>query len=190
VYLFTTDPGVFFLPNPAPGFNFGVQLDSSTGDGSQERFTQGASISTTNPFSLAPGTYELSFSITTELGEYNGVTKSGTSGILVNLVGTGISLTDQLVNQQYTATTSPTTDPTAAVWTRYTHDFTVTAGNSLELSFQDSDDPTLGSELRSSNIALSGISIQAIPEPAPLTLIGVGVVSLVGFQNLLKRRRA
>lgn len=187
VYYYTANSDAFFLPNPPPGFNFAVQLDSSTGDGSQERFTQGATLS--QALSLAPGTYQLTFSISTEVGSLNGVDKGGTSGVLVSLTGSGIS-SGSLTNAEFTTTTPVPATRANAVWTQVTADFTVGTSGSVALAFQDDPNLTLGNNLRSSNISVGGISITPIPEPAPLTLIGVGVVSLVGFQNLLKRRRA
>jgi hypothetical protein len=192
VYYYTSNPDAqngafFFLNNPPPGFNFAVQLDSTTGNGSQETFTQGASLS--QALSLAPGTYTLSFYISTEVGSQGGVDKGGTSGILVSLTGSNFT-SGSLNNAEFTTTSPVPATRATAPWTLETTNFTIgTGGSSVTLTFQDDPNPTLGNNLRSSNIGVGGISIAAIPEPAPLTLIGIGLVSLVGFQKLVKRRR-
>lgn len=194
VYYYTTNPDAqspafFFLNNPPPGFTFAVQLDSTTGNGSQERFGPGQGASLSQALSLAPGTYKLSFYISTEVGSDRGVDKGGTSGILVSLTGSGI--TSGSLNSQEFLTTSPVPATRAtAPWTLETTNFTLGGSGSVTLTFQDDPNPLLGNNLRSSNVGLGGISIAPIPEPAPLTLIGVGLVSFVGFQSLLKRRRA
>lgn len=197
VYLFTVNPNTYFLPNPPAGSTYGMQLDSTTGTGSlggptQEQFTQGASI-TSNPFSLSPGTYQLNFQATTEVGSVGGVSKGGPGGILVSLTtgsGTNI-LTGGTTPSEFTFdTTGHNTNPGNALWTPFTSTFSLASPTTLQLTFADDPRLDLVPNLASSNSAVSGISLSAIPEPAPLTLIGVGVVSLVGFQNLLKRRRA
>ena len=194
-YYYTANPNAFnpaasFLPNPPAPFNFAVQLDSSTGDGSQERFTQGATLS--QALFLPANTYQLSFYFATEVGSANGVDKGGTSGILVNLLGPGIT-SGSLVNAEYKVTNPIPATRANTVWEHVTADFTVGSGTpgtpNVVLAFQDDPNPLYGNNLRSSNVSIAGVSIQPIPEPAPLTLIGVGVVSLVGFQKLLKRHR-
>jgi hypothetical protein len=194
VYIYTTNPDAnnpffFFLNNPPAGFNFAVQLDSTTGNGTQEQFGPGQGASLSQALFLAPGTYQLSFLISTEVGAAQGVTKGGTSGILVSLLGPGI--TSGSLNSAEFLTTSPVPATRANTpWTPEAVDFTVGTPGTVTLTFEDDPNPALGNNLRSSNIGLADVSIAAIPEPAPLTLIGVGVVSLVGFQTLLKRRRA
>jgi hypothetical protein len=162
-----------------------VWLDSSTGSG-ENRFTSGSTLEQT--FSLNPGTYTLTFSINTEVGSLNGVSKGGTSGILVDLSGTNLT-SGGLANKEFTVTNPVPVSRANAQWQLFTSDFSVAAGNKLVLSFQDDPSLTLGNNLRSSNISVGGISIVPVPEPTPLTLVGVGVVSLVGFQALKKRRR-
>ena len=195
VYLYTSnpdanDPAFFFLNNPPAGSTYAVQLDSTTGPGTQgggEGFTQGASLR--QALSLAPGTYRLSFDISTEVGSSGGIDKGGTSGVLVSLTGSGIT-GGSLTNAEF-LTTSPVPATRANTpWTVEAVNFTVGTGGTVTLAFQDDPNATLGNNLRSSNIGLADIAIVPVPEPAPLTLIGVGVISLVGFQTLLKRRRA
>jgi hypothetical protein len=196
VYYYTThpdafDPAAFFLPNPPKGFNFAVQLDSSTGDGSQERFTQGAALS--QALFLPANAYQLSFYFATENGSYNGVDKGGTSGVLVNLLGPGIT-SGSLVNAEYTVTNPVPATRANTVWEHVTADFTVSSGSpgtpNVVLAFQDDPNPLYGNNLGSSNISIAGVSIQPVPESNPLTLMGGVVVSLAGFQTLLKRRHA
>lgn len=197
VYLFTSSPGAFFLPNPPTGSTYGVQLDSTTGSGSlggpsQEQFTTGASI-TSNSFQLSAGTYQLSFDATTEVSSFGGVSKAGEGGILVSLLtGSGTNLlTGNTTPSEYLFdTTGHNTNSSDALWTPFKTTFTLTSPTTVQLKFADDPASFLVSNLASSNTALSGITLSTIPEPAPLTLIGVGVVSLVGFQTLLKRRRA
>lgn len=196
VYYYTAhpdafNPAAFFLPNPPTGFNFAVQLDSSTGDGSQERFTQGATLS--QALFLPANTYQLSFYFATETGSYNGVDKGGTSGVLVNLLGSGIT-GGSLVNAEYTVTNPIPATRANTVWEHVTADFTVGSGNpgtpNVMLAFQDDPNLLYGDNLRSSNVSIAGVSIQPVPESNPLMLLGSVVVSLVGFQTLLKRRHA
>jgi hypothetical protein len=191
VYYFTTNPNAFFLPNPPPGFNFGVQLDSTTGTGSQEHFTPGAAIAS-DAFSLGAGTYQLSFDATTEVGSFNGVPKAGLGGVLVSLnntaTNTNILSGSPTPSEFLFLTSGSNTSASTAKWTPFTTTFSLVAPTTLRLTFADDPRMDLVGNLASSNTAVGGIVL--VPEPTPLTLIGVGVVSLVGFQTLLKRRRA
>jgi hypothetical protein len=189
VYLYTTDPNAFFLPNPPTGSTFGIQLDSTTGFG-QNKFATGASI-TSSPFTLTPGTYQLNFNATTEVGSFNGVPKAGLGGVLVSLnttTGTNL-LSGSTTPAEFTFdTTGFNANASTAKWTPFTTTFSLVAPTTLQLTFADDPRMDLVGNTASSNSTVSGIAL--VPEPTPLTLIGAVVVSLVGFQTLLKRRRA
>ncbi len=189
VYLFTNNPDAnnpkaFFLPNPLSGFKYAVQLDGSVGHGEQP-FTLGSSLA--QSFSLAPGSYQLSFWLNNEVGQLDGVPKGGTSGALVNLTGAGL-LSGGLVSQEYTVTNPDGVSRADSVWKQVTTNFSVAAGNQLTLSFYDDANPNLANFQRSSNVALADVSIAPVPEPASFALAGVGAVSLVGLQALKRRR--
>jgi hypothetical protein len=105
IYQYTQSFNSSYNPIPESG-NYAIWLDGSQGTGSAQgnnfqRFQLGPTIS--QSLNLGLGEYNLSFYINTEVGNVTGNQKGGTSGILVDLLGSDISK-GSLNNAEFTVT--------------------------------------------------------------------------------------
>ena len=183
IYQYTSLFNLGFTPVPQSG-NYGVWLDGTVGNGN-ENFTLGPSIS--QSLTLNPGVYNLSFYINTEVGNIPGNEKGGTSGVLVNLLGTGI--TSGALNQaEFTVTNPVGVSQGAAQWQLVSENFTIANTSLITLSFFDDPNTSLANLNQSSNISVDNVSIAAIPEPSSLALMAIGAMSLFGIQFCRRRR--
>lgn len=121
--------------------------------------TQNAGIMTSKTnFSFTPGTYELQFSL-------GGNTKINTPDIVAINLALG-----SLYNETFTINKA---DPLTA-HTRY---ITVLSPTSGKLSFENSGGDNIGAIL--DNVKLSN----TIPEPATMSLLGLGLLGLLGLRK-------
>lgn len=183
IYQYTSAFNLGFTPIPQNG-NYGVWLDGTVGTGN-ENFTVGPSIS--QSLTLDPGVYNLSFYINTEVGNISGNEKGGTSGVLVDLLGTGIT-NGALNHSEFTVTNPVGVSQSAAQWQLVSENFTVSNPSLITLSFFDDPNTSLANLNQSSNISVDNVSIAAIPEPSSLALMAIGAMSLFGIQFCRRRR--
>jgi hypothetical protein len=191
IYQYTQSFNSSYNPIPESG-NYAVWLDGSQGTGSAQgnnfqQFGLGPTIS--QSLSLGPGKYNLSFYINTEVENVRGNQKGGTSGVLLDLLGSNISK-GSLNDTEFTVSNPLGVSQANAQWQHVTEDFTVTKFSAVTLSFQDDPNPALANQSLSSNISIDNASItllSPVPEPSSLALLAVGTMSLFGFQVWRRR---
>lgn len=171
-----------WVPSAQNG-SYCVQLDGSQSN-TDAGFKTDGGTSTPNrtaisqTFMMAKGTYLLSFFINNEVG----TNKGGTSGVLVNFSGGGMtSTTGALSNQEYTVTTASGGSNTG--WKQITQSFTVSDNTTpVFLSFSDDPNTSYANYTNSSNIAIDNVTV-----PEPRTVLGGMALVLVGAYRWWRR---